>query len=244
MLDKSQKMLLAIIVAASIALATVMGGLWYYDNSKNAGKTEVDVRIFGNGWNITANDVVVDNATALVAVRQVGADRNFSVLTSNGTKILSINGTAYKWPYHWKYGVNGLTSNLSVSQQTIKDDDVLTFWYTDNATSTPPSGTITVKLFGNGWNMTASIGVENVTALKALMIAGDYKHFSIVTAHYVGMGDLVTAINGTVGTANHFWLFGVNGVSSSTGADATFVHAGDTLTFWFTSDFASQPPGD
>jgi hypothetical protein len=145
MVEKSQKRLLAVIVAASVGLAAVLAGLWYYD--QNRGPTHsalVDVKVFGPGWTIIAEDV----------------------------------------------------------------------------------------------------GVDNASALEALMVAGNEQGFSVVTQHYAGMGDLVVAINGTGQNNTHFWLFGINGVASDVGADARVVVDGDVVVFWYTNDFASQPPGD
>ncbi len=262
MSEKNQKTLVVVILAASVGLAAVLGGMWYYDQSKERGyDAVVDVKVYGPGWLIVAEDVGVDNATALSAVKSAGKAGGFEVDFIGTSYISSINGTQNDGNVTWHYGLvspaNGTAAaRLNPETGTLDETEVhtgsvLVLWYTDDPlNNTPILGnslvTVDVLVCGPGWTIASPnlvVGLDNTTALDALRIAGRVNDFEIETIHYVGFGDFVSGINGTSGNMTHFWLFGVNGVSSDVGADSKMVSNGDTMIFWFTDDWMSQPPG-
>ena len=63
-------------------------------------------------------------------------------------------------------------------------------------------------------------GIDALTLLK--------QHAAVQTKHY-SFGDLVTSINGSVGSGPKYWTFYVNGKEASVGAGAYHSKNSDTL---------------
>ncbi|MFH0816544.1 MAG: DUF4430 domain-containing protein [Methanobacteriota archaeon] len=98
---------------------------------------------------------------------------------------------------------------------------------------------VDVKVYGPGWTIVAEdVGVENASALNALKTAGEREDFEIEES-----GGFISSINGTVGSMTEFWLFGINGTMAEVGANVCEVHDGDTVAFYYTDQYPSDPPG-
>jgi hypothetical protein len=142
-LTKSQKAALAVLVVSCVAVAALLVALPMLERKAPDYAAVVDVKIYGPGWTIVAEDVGVDNASALNALRAAGEREGFDVETQYyaglGDFVSGINGTQGNYTHWWGFGVNGVTAEVGASSYAVVDGDVVIFWYTDDYTSVPPS---------------------------------------------------------------------------------------------------------
>ncbi|MBI5000780.1 MAG: DUF4430 domain-containing protein [Euryarchaeota archaeon] len=142
MLSKPQKAALAVIVVALLAMASLLLALPMLEKKPATYSAVVDVKIFGPGWVIVAEDVGIDNATVLVALQTAGRNYGFNVSTTHytgmGDLVTGINGTSGNMTHFWLYGVNGVSGDVGADQKVVYTGDVVVWWYTDDFSSQPP----------------------------------------------------------------------------------------------------------
>jgi hypothetical protein len=142
-LTKTQKTALAVLVAAIVAVAALFVALPMLEPDAPDYAAVVDVKIHGPGWTIIAEDVGVDNASALNALKAAGEREGFTVVTDVyvgfGEFVTTINGTEGNTTHYWLYGVNGAAATVGADAYAVVDGDVVTFWFTDDYMSQPPA---------------------------------------------------------------------------------------------------------
>jgi hypothetical protein len=136
-MTKTQKTALAVLVAAVVAAAALLVAVPMLEPDGPDYAAVVDVKVYGPGWTIVAEEVGVDNASALNALKAAGEREGFQIVESGGF-ITSINGTSGTMADFWLYGVNGTMAGVGANEFAVQDDDVVTFYYTDQYPSDPP----------------------------------------------------------------------------------------------------------
>jgi len=136
-MTKTQKMALAVLIAAVVAAAALLVALPMMEPDGSGYAAVVDVRVYGPGWTIIAEDVGVDNASALNALNAAGEREGFAIVESSGF-VSSINGTSGTMTDFWLFGVNGAMAEIGANACEVHDGDVVTFYYTDQYPSQPP----------------------------------------------------------------------------------------------------------
>jgi len=103
-LTKTQKTALAVLVAAIVAAAALFVALPMMEPDGPDYAAVVDVKVYGPGWTIVAEDVGVDNATVLNVIKAAGEKNGFELSFSGISKVESLNDTQNDGNISWHYG--------------------------------------------------------------------------------------------------------------------------------------------
>jgi hypothetical protein len=142
-LSKSGKVALAVLIASCACAAALLVALPMLEPDGPDYAAVVDVKVYGPGWTIVAEDVGVENASALNALKAAGEREGFAVVTDVyvgfGEFVTTINGTQGNTTHYWLYGVNGAAATVGADAYPVVDGDAVTFWFTDDYMSQPPA---------------------------------------------------------------------------------------------------------